>query len=614
MPYKTPLSSNDSAILLTAARPLRRPARAQRLQKTRIAYALGLLLLGPVTTFGLELGEASIKSGLGQALLVEIPYRLAANETLTPMCVGLAPAADAAKALPTYARASRISVSSTHIEILGDARVLEPLIGLNVEVRCATTPRLVRSYQLFVDPPAQLPAVRFSGTELAAAAPVVANQPDVSSATASAPRAIDSTASAAPARAPRADASPRARGHAGGNLTQGQTYRVVRGDTLSGIAARVADRTTIRDAADAIFAANPDAFRRGNRDLLEEGRSITIPLMTSAPATVPAAEVPAPLAAANELELPASAPIAAVDLPPVPNSAEQAPRSVDVANVVVPAAPESPAAAVAGAEPIAAPVQTAAAPAGLAPEATSPTSTGRASTWLTIVLAFGAGILVSIPLHLVRRRKQQDAVQGDAKIPEARPRQLVDAVAGIDVVEGQLSRSLAGRMNTTAAWRAVEAERADDGPATPTGLDDLASTIGPVDSVDLDVGAPTAADEQVAATSEEDAATVRMPGVDSAAAIRQQPPEPQATVSHQTADDEQMTMTIVELDMLRQDYEAEHTMTQEANKALRDALADLKATQAARAASAEAPTMELPQQPDADATESLQTEKLRAAR
>ena len=38
--------------------------------------------------------------------------------------------------------------------------------------------------------------------------------------------------------------------------------------------------------------------------------------------------------------------------------------------------------------------------------------------------------------------------------------------------------------------------------------------------------------------------------------------------------DEQMTLTIVELDMLRKDYEAEHTVTQHASQALRDAVAD----------------------------------------
>ncbi len=250
-----------------------------------VAAALGLLLCAPLTTFALELGEATIKSGLGQSLLVEIPYRLAANEQLSSACIALVPALRAADALPTYTRVSRISITPTHIEIFDDRGVREPLIGLNVDVHCNTAARFVRSYQLFVDPPVQLPTVRSNDTAVAAA-----RRPAVIDA--AAPVATrDSTASTPSATTARANASPRARGHAGGNVTQGQTYRVVRGDTLSGIAARVTERpTTILATADAIFAANPQAFARGNRDLLEEGRSITIPVLTPATAIVVPAE------------------------------------------------------------------------------------------------------------------------------------------------------------------------------------------------------------------------------------------------------------------------------------------------------------------------------------
>ena len=83
MPFRITRPLNDAAILLTAAR--HGLGRVQRLQRSYVvARTLGLLLFAPVTTFALELGEASIKSGLGQSLLVEIPYRLAATERLTP--------------------------------------------------------------------------------------------------------------------------------------------------------------------------------------------------------------------------------------------------------------------------------------------------------------------------------------------------------------------------------------------------------------------------------------------------------------------------------------------------------------------------------------------------
>src|SRR6185295_6823066 len=215
-----------------------------------------------------------------------------------PACIGLAPA-HAADALPTYVRVSRISITPTHIEIFDEPGVVEPLIGLNVEVRCAGAPHFVRSYQLFVDPPAQIPALLSDSPAVAAArtpaaiaaapvAPVVSSHETATSAATPA-----ATASVPVVKPARANASPRARGLAGGELPQGQTYRVVRGDTLSGIAARIAGRpVTILEAADAIFAANTAAFTRGNPDLIEEGRSITIP---NWPAAAPiATENPAP--------------------------------------------------------------------------------------------------------------------------------------------------------------------------------------------------------------------------------------------------------------------------------------------------------------------------------
>ncbi len=280
---------NDAATQLSADRA-RRPEGIHL-----FAYAIGLLLLAPCTTSALELGEASIKSGLGESLLVEIPYRLAGNERVTSACVGLAPAEHAADALPSYARVSRISITPTHIEIFDERSVLEPLIGLNVDVHCAGAPHFVRSYQLFVDPPAHMPAILSNRPEVAVARTPSAT--DAAGPIATSAATSDATASAAAVRTVRATASARARGLAGGDLPQGKTYRVVRGDTLSGIAARVAGRpATVFETADAIFAANPAAFTRGNPDLLEEGRSITIPNFVPSTTALAAPSAPAPAA------------------------------------------------------------------------------------------------------------------------------------------------------------------------------------------------------------------------------------------------------------------------------------------------------------------------------
>jgi hypothetical protein len=639
MPFTILCPFNDAAIHLTADNSAQGFGSARRLQPTHVvACAFGLFLFAPVATFALELGEASIKSGLGQSLLVEIPYRLAANEQLTASCVGIVPAPQAA--LPTYSRVTRISVTSTHIEIFDDRHVREPLIGFNVDVHCNTAPHFVRSFQLFVDPPAQAPTTLSNGIRVAAArnrsaidaaAPVTSTQPDAAPgirvATAAAAPANGPTASTPIARTARANASARARGQAGGDLVQGQTYRVVRSDTLSGIAARIVGRpTTIGRTADAIFAANPNAFTRGNPDLIEAGRSLTIPIMAPATtAAVTASSAPAPLPAVRAAELPTTAsvpaadaaPVPAADAAPVPTSATQPPRAEDAATAVTPNATRPLAtAAAAVAEPSAAP-QGAATPT-VAPEEPSAAPAARASAWLTALLALGVVILLSAPLaFVVRRRKQQQVAARDrGKAQKPRARQPLDPRAGIDVVEARLPRAPAD--DKPASTR----RKPPTDPALPAGLDARSLNIGPTDSVDLDVGVPVVMNERVdwfadrsnapandvaAAgdeTIEENAATARMPDFDTAATVRQPSAPSKPDLFKRPMDDAEMTLTIVELDMLRQDYEAEHTLTQQGSQALRDAVADLKATKAARDAAAETSTMELPGQSQDETTDS----------
>jgi hypothetical protein len=341
----------------------------------------------------------------------------------------------------------------------------------------------------------------------------------------------------------------RARGQTGGALAQGQTYVVARGDTLSGIAARVADRPgTIRQAAAAIFASNPDAFARGNPDLLQAGRALAIPALSAPPAT------------------PATSPMAGPATAPLPVSAPPGPAAAP-GPVEIPPTAEPPAGEVTIVLPVASP----AASVTIAESGRGAATAARSSVWLPVLLALGAALVASVPLLLIRRRRKQDAAPPAAamvpaaqprRAPAAQPRRLVDPVAGFDVVEGPLTDIPAGSIATTA-----EAAPATARPAGAAQCDPLAIELGPVDSVDLDVGAPIIVGERVD--------------------------------------------TIVEVEMLRQDYEAEHTLTQAANQELRDAVAVLEATQATRAASAETATLEIPQ---AESIELTQPHKLRSSR
>jgi len=523
-PHK-PLFPLENAIRLEASPLAPTFGSVGRLRRhSGVTYTLTLLLLAPVEIYALELGEASIKNALGESLLVEIPYRLADNERLTPACVKLVPARSR-DALPTYTRAARITISSTTIEIFDNERVLEPLIGLTIAVDCDTAMHFARTYELLVDLPAEAPVLSSDRTEVAATPG----------------QSVTETAGPVAATPRLPNASARARGHAGGNVVQGQTYRVVRGDTLSGIATRVADRpATVSETSEAIFAANPNAFTHGSRDLIEEGRSIVIPILTSAtatalaaaPAPLATATVPAPAAGGSELPTVASAPT--LEPIPVPPVATEPPLAEESAGIVAPGATEplptdvTPV-AVAVAEPI-----VASTPIELAPGAESRTS-ARRSPWLTSFLVLGVGVVLSSLLAFMRgRRRLKTALKTRDDVQKRHTRRFATPLPVMEVVESRTAQT--GAYEKTAPRR-------------------------------------TAAVQPVAEeTVEDSAATVRMPSS-----------EPDVKRSNRAMDDEQKTMTIAELDRLRQDYEVEHTLTEQLSPELRDAIADLQATKAREA-------------------------------
>jgi hypothetical protein len=164
---------------------------------------------------------------------------------------------------------------------------------------------------------------------------------------------------------------------------------------------------------------------------------------------------------------------------------------------------------------------------------------------------------------------------------------------------------------------AASAPVADSSTAVPPDLQDIALTIGSTDAVDFNVGAPAETNERVDEsdrayiidarddTLEESFPTARMPAVATEPTVRQQAPSSKPDDSEQPINDEKHTLTIVELEMLRDDYETEHTLTQQSSQALRDALADLAATKASHAATAETATLESPQVSQEETTDSL---------
>lgn len=270
----------------------------------------------------LELGQIDVQSTLGQPLRAGIAFALNRNEQIHDYCIYLS-AGRAANGLPNVSQAS-IAVSGGVIRITGHTAVREPLLTLRLTVDCPYAANLTREYSVFVNP--QSASQRHSAEPVAEAA--VSQAPSATMA----PR--ERVAAARPtAVVRRANQAP---------VASGRTYRVQRGDTLSGIAQRIDGRTvSIWQAVDVIFAANPAAFLNHDRDLLKAGALLVIPDTLQAagdvaglqPVTVAEPADTGKSSAGSRTEEPAPAPHAepAQATPrAAPAEVHRAPRSGDV--------------------------------------------------------------------------------------------------------------------------------------------------------------------------------------------------------------------------------------------------------------------------------------------
>jgi len=229
---------------------------SKTLLPTLVAFGGGLAAL-PLAA--LELGEANVNSSLGQPLRASIAYALAPNESLTSSCVTLQ-GARSTGGLPSVGRAS-ISIANGMILVSGDTPIREPLVTMQINIRCPYTPRLSREYMLFVDPVqvTRSPAVATIST----VAPVATATPVTTVAPAPAARRVVSQEPI-------------------GNATR---YQVQLHENLSEIAQRVEFRPPglgLWDVVAIIFDANPDAFMDNNPNRLKAGSWLNMPDFDSA--------------------------------------------------------------------------------------------------------------------------------------------------------------------------------------------------------------------------------------------------------------------------------------------------------------------------------------------
>ena len=259
---------------------------------TLVAVSGGLVAL-PVAA--LELGEAQVRSSIGQPLRASIAYALGPNETLTNTCVTLQRRLPKDSDMPIVGRAT-VSIGDGVIEIAGNSVVQEPLVSMMVNVNCPYTAQLSREYILFLDP---------AGT---------VTQPT---------KTIDST-SVSQREAIRTTGAPQRRQLSGGPIEIGTRYRVREGDSVSRIVERIANRPVSHwPAIFGVVNANPAAFVDSDPNRIITGSWLTIPdFGVTAPV---AAAVPA--VATTSIVPPA----VATSAPAAPRRQQLSGESIDIA-------------------------------------------------------------------------------------------------------------------------------------------------------------------------------------------------------------------------------------------------------------------------------------------
>ncbi|PTT36810.1 fimbrial protein FimV, partial [Stenotrophomonas sp. HMWF022] len=275
--------------------------RAKGARRPLTCLSAALLALVSSSAMALGLGDIRVLSKPGQPLLAEIPVisadpselenlRVALASPVTFERVGLQRPAGLVSELQF--ELTRNAQGRAVVRVTSQTPVETPSLSFLVEADWGQG-RLVREYSALVDAPASALAV--AEPEIVAPAGVLSDTivRDAPAAAATTAEPAPATPAAAPA-APRPRAAAPAPAPAAPALAADGSVTVQRGQTLSQIAGSLARGNQIsRDRAMiALLRANPEAFIRGNVNLLKQGAVLRMP-GDSALAAVDAAEAAA---------------------------------------------------------------------------------------------------------------------------------------------------------------------------------------------------------------------------------------------------------------------------------------------------------------------------------
>ena len=231
--------------------------------------------LAAIPAAALELGDIAVQSQLGQPLRASIAYALAPNEQIAKSCVSLRHG-PSVSGLPGIGNAT-LSVSNGVIMLAGTSALREPMVSAHIIINCPYAPNLSREYMMFIDPATPAYEAVATTQQVTAEAEPVAVAP----------------AATRPVKKPvvRKDIGP------------STEYRVVSGDSVSGIAARIQNRGVgLWPAVNAIFEANPHAFMNNDPNQLKAGSLLSIPSFNgNAPLVAASAPEPVQSVAAEPL-------------------------------------------------------------------------------------------------------------------------------------------------------------------------------------------------------------------------------------------------------------------------------------------------------------------------
>ncbi|RRD57357.1 hypothetical protein EII20_07135 [Comamonadaceae bacterium OH2545_COT-014] len=263
-------------------------------KKETLATAAMLAVAGfSLDAHALALGAITVRSSLGEPLRAEIEVPQISSAEAASLKAALAsPQAFRAAGVDYTPAVSGMRVTlhrrangQAYLRLAGSRPVNEPFLGVVVEASWANG-RVVRDYTMLIDPPGRdtPPPVTVTGSEV----PVGSGTPSVAEqVSASSPEGSRSPEDVAPTRRANANTASRQqpRRAAAPSTGGGQQITVRRGDTAYGlIASHVPEGVSLDQMLVALLRANPNAFIRGNVNLLKSGAVVHLPTAEQASA------------------------------------------------------------------------------------------------------------------------------------------------------------------------------------------------------------------------------------------------------------------------------------------------------------------------------------------